>query len=291
MDNGGGTTGRSWMDNFSKHIVRFNAFQIKIIALITMTLDHIGAYQTFTFSREINDGLRVVGRIAAPLFLFMVVEGLRYTRSKPKYILRLYIAGIVIEMINRILSKATGAFEFGNTLPTFFYTALFVFSIEYICNNWRHIISVCIGVCGLVIPFTFFALNVILLEQGYSAAWYFISLFFPSPCNVDYSILFVLLGVAWYFINSKMINCAVFAVLSLACWVIPGSCFFTMQLGWFRPAFFNVFSLFVSTQWCMCLAIPFMLLYNGEKGKNLKYLFYVYYPIHVYVLFFIQFFR
>ena len=155
-----------------------------------MTLDHIGAYQTFTFSREINDGLRVVGRIAAPLFLFMVVEGLRYTRSKPKYILRLYIAGIVIEMINRILSKATGAFEFGNTLPTFFYTALFVFSIEYICNNWRHIKSVCIGVCGLVIPFTFFALNVILLEQGYSAAWYFISLFFPSPCNVDYSILF-----------------------------------------------------------------------------------------------------
>ena len=79
--NGGGTTGGSWMDNFSKHIVRFNAFQIKIIALITMTLDHIGAYQTFTFSREINDGLRVVGRIAAPLFLFMVVEGLRYTRS------------------------------------------------------------------------------------------------------------------------------------------------------------------------------------------------------------------
>lgn len=102
MDNGGGTTGRSWMDNFSKHIVRFNAFQIKIIALITMTLDHIGAYQTFTFSREINDGLRVVGRIAAPLFLFMVVEGLRYTRSKPKYILRLYIAGIVIEMINSL---------------------------------------------------------------------------------------------------------------------------------------------------------------------------------------------
>ena len=159
MDNGGGTTGRSWMDNFSKHIVRFNAFQIKIIALITMTLDHIGAYQTFTFSREINDGLRVVGRIAAPLFLFMVVEGLRYTRSKPKYILRLYIAGIVIEMINRILSKATGAFEFGNTLPTFFYTALFVFSIEYICNNWRHIKSVCIGVCGLVIPFTFLRLT------------------------------------------------------------------------------------------------------------------------------------
>ena len=279
------------MEDNSKHIFRLNAFQIKIIALITMTVDHIGAYQTFTFSQEINDGFRVVGRIAAPLFLYMVVEGLRYTRSRPKYILRLYIAGIVIEIINRILSKATGTFEFGNTLPTFFYTALFVFCIEYICNNRRHIKLVCIGVCGLVIPFTFFALNVILLERGCSTAWYIISLFFPSPCNVDYSILFVLLGVAWYFINNKVINCAVFAVLSLTCLLIPGSYFFTMQLGWLRPVVFNVYSLFVSTQWCMCLAIPFMFLYNGEKGRSLKYLFYIYYPAHVYVLFFIQYFR
>ena len=93
----------------------------------------------------------------------------------------------------------------------------------------------------MVIPFTFFALNVILLEQGYSAAWYFISLFFPSPCNVDYSILFVLLGVAWYFINSKMINCAVFAVLSLACWVIPGSCFFYYAAWMVQACIFQCF--------------------------------------------------
>ena len=279
------------MENNFKCGFRFNAFQIKIIALITMTLDHIGAYQIITFNRAINNGLRIVGRIAAPLFLFMVVEGLRHTRSKPKYILRLYTAGIVIEVINRIISKATGTFEFGNILPTFFYTALFVFCIEYICNNRRNIRAEGIAACGLIIPFLFFALNVILLEQGYGTAWYVISLFFPSPCNVDYSIVFVLLGVAWYFINNKVINCAVFAVLSLACLLIPGSYFFTMQFGWFRPVFFNVFSLFVSTQWCMCLAIPFMLLYNGEKGRNLKYLFYVYYPVHVYVLFFCSIFR
>lgn len=284
------TEGREMEDN-SNCIFRLNAFQIKIIALITMTLDHIGAYQTITSNRAINDGLRIVGRIAAPLFFFMVVEGLHHTRSKPKYILRLYTAGIVIEVTNRIISKATGTFEFGNILPTFFYTALFVFCIEYICNNRRNIKAVGIAICGLIIPFLFFALNIILLEQGYSTAWYVISLFFPSPCNVDYSILFVLLGVIWYFINNKLINCAVFAVLSLACLLIPGSYFFTMQFGWFRPVCFNVYSLFISTQWCMCLAIPFMLLYNGEKGRNLKYLFYVYYPVHVYVLFFIQIFK
>ena len=40
--------------------------------------------------------LRIIGRIAAPLFLFMIVEGLHHTRSKPKYILRLYVAGVII---------------------------------------------------------------------------------------------------------------------------------------------------------------------------------------------------
>lgn len=281
----------SGMENNFKRGFRFNAFQIKIIALMTMTLDHIGAYQTITPSRAINDGLRMVGRIAAPLFLFMVVEGLRHTRSKPRYILRLYIAGIVIEIINRIISKATGTFEFSNILPTFCYTALFVFCIEYICNNRRNIKAVGIAVCGLAVPFLFFALNVILPEQGYSTAWDVISLFFSSPCNVEYSILFILLGVAWYFINNKVINCAVFAVVSLVCLLVPWTCIFNMSIGWFRPAAFNAYILFTGTQWRMCLAIPFMLLYNGEKGRSLKYLFYVYYPAHVYVLFFIRFFR
>ena len=100
---------------------------------------------------------------------------------------------------------------------------------------------------------------------------------------IDYSILFVLMGIAWYFINNRLINCAIFAALSLVCTIIPVS-FITVML---TPAVCSIFDLFVDTQWCMCLAIPFMLLYNGEKGHSLKYLFYIYYPVHVYLLFFI----
>ena len=65
----------------TKRKFQLNAFQIKIIALITMTLDHFSKYQTFTLNRTFNDILGIIGRIAAPLFLFMVVEGLRHTRS------------------------------------------------------------------------------------------------------------------------------------------------------------------------------------------------------------------
>lgn len=259
-----------------------------MIALITMTLDHIGAYQTITQNRTINDGLRIIGRIAAPLFLFMVVEGFRHTRNKFQYLLRLYVAGTAIEVVNRVIAKAMGVFEFGNILPMLFYTALFIFCIEHIVNNRNNKKIVCLAVCGLIIPFLFYILNIILLENEYDTAWYIISIFFPSPMHVDYSILFVVMGVAWYFINNRAINCAIFAVLSLTCMIVPASFFFGNFPYVFMPHFFNIFALFANTQWCMCLAIPFMLLYNGEKGHSLKYLFYVYYPIHVYVLFFIQ---
>lgn len=270
-----------------KHTFSFNAFQIKMIALITMTLDHISSYQTITQNRTINDGLGIIGRIAAPLFLFMVVEGVRHTRNKTKYLLRLYMAGTVIEIVNRIIEGATEGPSIGNTLPMFFYTALFIICIEHIVNNPKNLKVVCTAICGLIIPFLFYALNIILPRYGYSPAWGIISIFFPSPMNVDYSILFVLMGIAWYFINNRLINCAIFAALSLVCTIIPVSFITTGCPVMLTPAVCSIFDLFVDTQWCMCLAIPFMLLYNGEKGHSLKYLFYIYYPVHVYLLFFI----
>ncbi|MGO0861946.1 TraX family protein, partial [Clostridioides difficile] len=44
-------------------------------------------------------------------------------------------------------------------------------------------------------------------------------------------------------------------------------------------------SLLENYQWMMIASLPFMLLYNGEKGKSMKYLFYLYYPIHIYLLY------
>lgn len=255
-----------------------------------MTLDHLAAYQVLTDNTQVNDILRIIGRIAAPLFLFMIVEGLHHTRSKPKYILRLYIASIIVEAANQIVgniaNRTMGIMpSFGNILPTFFYVALFVYCLEYIVKNKRNIKAIMLGSCGLFLPFAAVALNVGLGERGLSHIWNIIEIFYPSIFTVEYSIIFVVIGSIWYFVNNKYINCGIFAVVSLLCLAVPETIFFMAQTIYLRPIYFNVFELFIDTQWCMILAIPFILLYNGEKGRGFKYFFYLYYPLHQYLLF------
>lgn len=69
------------------------SYQLKIIALCTMTIDHLAAYggeiPIFGHYAYI---LRIVGRIAAPLFLFVLTESVRHTHNKIHYVLRLYFA-------------------------------------------------------------------------------------------------------------------------------------------------------------------------------------------------------
>lgn len=55
--------------------------QLKLIALVTMTIDHIG--MTLFPSDPL---LRIIGRLAFPIYAYMIGEGCRYTRSMPKYL-------------------------------------------------------------------------------------------------------------------------------------------------------------------------------------------------------------
>ena len=80
------------MENERKFPLVLSSFWLKIIALLTMTVDHVG----LLFRIE---PFRYIGRLALPLFCLMIAEGVIHTKSFKKYVLRLGIMASVISLI------------------------------------------------------------------------------------------------------------------------------------------------------------------------------------------------
>ena len=65
--------------------------KLKIIAIILMILDHIGYYFVSYISKEAFDILRFFGRMAMPVFAFLIVQGFFHTKDIKMYMFKLFI--------------------------------------------------------------------------------------------------------------------------------------------------------------------------------------------------------
>lgn len=274
-----------------------NANQVKWIALVFMTIDHIGAYILTAGASLVQDGvLRDLGRIAAPLFLFVLTESVRHTKDKRKLILRLYIAGLLGSLFTLSFIILANEFVFPgpvymgvpqNILFTYAYTAIYICLLERGIKAVRtkDMKGVFLTVTGVIATFLpqmvyyiydrvgFPSINVgfVHLEREMLAA------FFPPTFFIEYSLMFVLMGICIYFAKGKW-KCLVFAAFCVLSYLGTP----VVDALWPFTDFF-----WPGQAW-MILALPFMLLYNGEKGTAHKSLFYVYYPVHRYLLSFVS---
>lgn len=94
--------------------------QLKILAMVCMTIDHIGAA---FFPQAV--WLRVIGRLAFPLFSYCIAEGCRYTRNKACYFGSVFACGAVCV----IAFLPFGGF-YGNALITLSLSILLLYGVE-----------------------------------------------------------------------------------------------------------------------------------------------------------------
>ena len=96
------------MENNRRFPLWLSSFWIKIVALLTMTVDHIGVM--------FNNFLpcRYIGRLALPLFCFMITEGVIHTKNFKKYALRLGIMASAISIV--LIGSDTIPFFVNNNL-------------------------------------------------------------------------------------------------------------------------------------------------------------------------------
>lgn len=267
-------------------------FQLKLLALLFMTIDHLGAYASgIPLFAQHYTLLRILGRISAPLFLFAIVQGAIHTKSKVKYFLRLYLAGVGIGIFDTVFyilwGKALAMPKFGNIFFTFAFVVLYIFLAERLLTGYKKrslklILTAALGFAASLLPMVAMKIfHAVFADSEIIRG--ILSQFLPQLIYVQYGFPFVVLGVCMYFAKAKQTQCLVYLVFCIVCTgLVFSGC---TKLGIFP---YLLGSNYNTLQCWMVLALPFMLLYNGKKGAGGKWLFYGYYPIHRYVLVFLN---
>lgn len=131
---------------------------LKLIAIITMFIDHIGAaiveqLPTFSISKGndlyyIDMILRGIGRIAFPIFCFLLVEGFYHTRDAKKYAFRLFLFALISEIpFDLAFNRQILEFKYQNVFFTLLIGLLTLMAVKYFeTNKIMKIISMLVGI-------------------------------------------------------------------------------------------------------------------------------------------------
>ncbi len=223
---------------------------LKIVACISMLLDHIG----FIFFPQYII-FRILGRIAFPIFAFMIAEGCYYTKNKLKRLLVMSSFALIMQIGLYIF---TGMTDF-NIFIHFSLSIIVIYLIDYIEEKIKN--------KQLIFAIITTLATILLLAYLY---W------FSENYNYlysNYGIFAIIMPVVLYVIKKYLPN-----INHIVC--VPVICLF-VYLMFLKIKFpYQLYGMM------SCL---FIILYNGKKGKlNLKYLFYIFYPLHFIILYGIQ---
>lgn len=216
-----------------------SVFVLKVLAILAMLLDHIAAvflsYRTMPYML-----MRGFGRIAFPIFCFLIVEGYFHTRNVKKYMLRLAGFAIISEIPFDICFYHK-LFYWGhqNVFFTLLLGLVAIYAVDEIRKHYSNSY-----LKTVVMQFAVIILAMI-------AAWFL---------RTDYSMLGILIIMAFYVNRGNMVQVAISVFVVTIC---SGNTF-------------QLYSL---------LALIPLCLYNGKKGPSMRYVFYVFYPAHLLILY------
>ena len=286
------------MDTNRRFPLVLSGFWLKIIAIITMTLDHAGFFMGSDTPLALT--FRFIGRLSLPLFCFLITEGAIHTKSFKKYALRLGILASVISLVvigDEILQISGGILKAeGNIFIDLLLGALSVYCLMQkkwyikvlalipILFSVYTFIGSCLEACGcngeiLWCPFFlrgeyhWFSVTLIV---GFYLAHYLKDLFIKYHSSISG------IDVENYKdtnLERNAIN--IFSVVMLV----------TISVGFYicgvlMPAETVYWS--PEVQLIAMASGAFILLYNGVRGYNKKwfqYGSYIYYPLHLIIIY------
>lgn len=238
---------------------RVTGSTLKLVALFTMLIDHFAATVILQIANTGTGGktlidiywvMRSIGRMAFPVYCFLLVEGFKYTHSRLRYAARLFIFALISEIpFDLALNNAVLEYKSNNVFFTLFLGLLTIIVLDWMKSADR-------------------------IEKTSTLRW-LVATF--VKCIVMISVVLVMMIIA------EFIICCDYGAAGVGCIVIMcllqsnrelafGAA--VILLGLFSGSI-EFFALF------MLLLVHF---YNGKRGLPLKYLFYAFYPAHLLIL-------
>jgi hypothetical protein len=243
-----------------------STFALKLLAIITMLIDHITAIIIPEESWIYLAG-RLIGRLAFPIFAFLLVEGFFHTSNVKKYLTRLGIFGLISELPFDLAfynSYFSGVSIKEDLMNMFKDPVLFDTVIGRFMRHQNIYFTLFIGLLTIYL--------MSMVEKKYRGNLLYVNLInalitigfsiLAALLKTDYGFMGVLLIVAFYLFKGSK------ALLALSMIILSG----------------NIVQAFYT------LSIIPIGLYNGKKGKSMKYFFYAFYPVHIFLLFLILLF-
>lgn len=295
---------------------------LKILALIFMTIDHIGE-----FIPDMPIWFRWIGRMSAPIFFFCAAEGICHSSDKKQYLKRLWKMSLFMVLIEAVLPPLAEIY-FGikaidlsnNIFLSIFLGTLLVYLLEQSKDDkakrikyisfyagyqavllilvivWEQFDTILAPLNSIPVlcdaeRIIFTALGAFIFMEGNIILTSAIVLFYLCRNNKQRLVVWYSAYCAVYFavfvfqLPLKAINFMIRLGVPNPCIVIARNIgqIFGLQTVFSAGDLTNSL-LNVNYQWMMIFALPFLLTYNGKKGKGLKKFFYIYYPVHLAVL-------
>lgn len=187
---------------------------------------------------------RALGRIAFPIFAFLIVQGFFHTRNVKKYILRLAIFALISEIPFDFAFWNFPNKELMFYRQNIFFTLLLgliaITLLDLIEKNFKD--QLLFKNLFMVAVIVAASLTLVIIRGSY--------------LDYGYGVILII-GFYFGYYNKKMMMIIYILITGFLCGGV---------------------------QFAAIFAAPFLYLYNGKKGYSCKYLFYLFYPIHLLIL-------
>ncbi len=252
---------------------KFDAFQVKMFMAILMVFDHLPHIYGLIPGPWVGI-IHALTRCVSAWFAFMAVEGIIHTRNKLKYNGRLFLwAGIMFcgNSLLDIIFQSKEIHVFNNIFLTLAFGVLMInvmsFEIKGLTEKSTGIQQAVMFVrivLGLIVMFG----GILITEGGHVVLPFMLITYFFKNQNKLRDIGYIALAAVMFFVT--LLNVQIYDTVSM-----------------------TIDMILFNADWLFVTVIPFIYLYNGQRGRNdkfSKYFFYVFYPLHLWIIATISYF-